>query len=71
MIYDKKYYEEKLKKLQTKNNQILQNYVNVGIQFGIDIAYLQDEIKETQQMIEGFIIKEAETNDEKIATVRE
>jgi len=70
MIYDKKYYEEKLKKLQTKNNQILQNYVNVGIQFGIDIAYLQDEITETQHMIKEFIIKEEKQNEE-IAPVRE
>lgn len=62
-MFDKKHYEDKLKKLQTKSNQIIQNYVNVGIQFGIDVVSINDEIKEAQQMIEELIIKEPKTDE--------
>jgi peptidoglycan hydrolase CwlO-like protein len=65
-MFDKNYYEEKLNKLKAKNQQILQDYINTGIKFGQDIADLNAEFKEVQQLID----ENTKKNDTKISKVK-
>lgn len=51
MAFNKQFYTDKLAKLQHKNQRILQEYINTGIRFGQDIAELNQEIQEIQQLI--------------------
>ncbi len=71
MAYDKKYYEEKLNKLKVKNQEILQGYINAGLKFGQDIAELNIELREVQQLIiENAPKEEPKQDDKKIAPIR-
>lgn len=63
MSFDLEYYKNKLAALQQKNNRIIQEYVNVGIKFGQDVAELNNEFREVNQMIVENTPKEPKKNE--------
>jgi len=50
-MFNKEFYESKLKKLQEKNQKILNDYIGYGINFGREIAEIGQEAEEIQKMI--------------------
>lgn len=68
-MFNKQYYTDKLAKLQVKNNQVLQEYINVGVKFGQDITYLNSELLETKQLLDEATIKEEPKEDDKITNI--
>ena len=63
MSFDLEYYKNKFAALQQKNNRIIQEYVNVGIKFGQDVAELNNEFREVNQMIVENTPKETKKNE--------
>ena len=50
-MFNKEFYESKLKKLQEKNQKILNDYIGYGINFGREISEIGQEAEEIQKMI--------------------
>ena len=57
-MFDKAYYESKLAKVKARSDRTVQEYVNAGIKFGQDVADLNNETKEVQQLIAEATAKE-------------
>ena len=59
-MFNLTFYKEKLQKLQQKNQRILQEYISNGLKFGQDIQELNQDMQETQKLVEENTPKEKE-----------
>lgn len=68
MAFNLEFYKTKKQKLTQKNQQLLQDYIDVGIKFGRDINDLGVEIREVEQMI---LENTPKAEEPKVAPVKE